>query len=553
MPSVLNTVVVGTDGAVPVYNPNGRWSWWSVAANMYVPNVNDYVVDPLTYTVYIVTAVNPTTLVSTLNEITPPFINGSFTPPDVLFGVGPGTQADTYRVYLNQAITPFTLAVDIRLQVAGTRTAYCVIFQGADIGQAAVPISMMYDANGNFVSNNVPLELVAFNNINNYSIKTVSVCNTNIALLDGEIVTAVFYDAQANVVSKRQLLVENTSFIRSLNVSLKYITGISLDSPFLSLGVSNTIEFPLNVPINALNLQCVVSYGSTVTLPVDGTKVKVIGLSQYISTIVGQQVPLVLSYLLGPNEVTYTAAIGNGNFITEDYTLVTTNPDNSYDVKVYGYPEWGGTGVGYIMRFFMVNLDRNVFFDVTPQVTFASITGLYNPELYGYVQRKSIELNLSEVSGTFNPYIFTQLLDINLIETPSGLSTPWTISQVSGSDIPAYGSGNGLVATVSSLTGNTEVNITSGISLFSTWLQQVFNQTFPLVNPYNETAAPTPTHFELFQGTNSVIYPITSWNQSLSIGTAIANYSNIYILFINRTAAGDQYLSVAGMLVDQIN
>lgn len=561
MNNVVALGVVGTDGQVPIYNPNGRWSWWSIdeiymgttGSNKYVPNVKDYIIDPTTFTVYIVTLIDPVTLVPSLNEIIPAAFNTGLSNTDILFGVGPGTQSDTYRVYLDTSLTPYTLAVDVRLRVAGTRTSYCIIYKGPLVADPANMISMIYDSNGNFISNKIPLELVAIDNTTNYSIKAVSVCNTSQPLVDGEIVTAVFYDAQANVVSKRQLLVENTSFIRSLNVSLKYITGIALDSPFLSLSSSSTIEFPLNVPVNALNLQGIVSYsdGSSITLPIDGVKFSVIGLDQYVSTIVGQKIPLVLTYALGPNEVTYSAALGNGNYITEPYYIVTTNSDNSYDVKIYGYPEWGGVGVGYTMRFFLVNLDRNIFIDVTEYTTFASDTGLYDPTQYGYVQRKAVQLNLNTASGIFKPYIFTQLMDINLITTPSGTITPWTVSQVSGSDIPPYGTG--LVATISSIVGLSLVNISGGITDFPTWLTKVYNQTFPLVNPYNETAAIAPTHFALIQGTNEVVYPITSWNQNLSGGLVFAEFSNVYIKFINRTVSGDQILSIAGMLVSQIN
>ncbi len=561
MGNLATTGVIGNDGVAPIYNPNGRWSWWSVTeiytaggpgSGKYVPNINDYAMDPDTATVYKVTAVDPITLAATLVETTMSPVPGSFVPPDILFGVGPGTQADTYRVYLDTSVIPYVLAVDVRLKVAGTKAKYCKIFLGSSLGSAGTVISMVYDANGNFLSNNVPLETVAMDNVTNYSIQVVAVCNTVEAIPDGEVVTAVFYDDQANVVSKRQLLVENTSFIRSLNVSQKYITSIALDCPFIPSTNGSSIEFPMNLPINALNIQCVVTYsdGSTITLPIDGTKVSLIGLNQYVSNIVGQKIPLVLSYKLAPNEVAYNAVNGNNKYITVAYDLVTTNPDNSYDVKVYGYPEWNGAVLGYVMRFFMVNLDRNIFFDVTPQTLFAANTGLFDPQKYGYVQRKAIEIDLSKVSGIFKPYIYTQLMDINLIQAPSGSATPWTMSQVSGSDIPAFG--QGLIATMSSLTNYTQLDITSGIVDFNTWLQNMYDYTFPLINTFNETTAPTPTHFSLWYKGQETIYPISSWNQPLAATVPFNLYDNVYIKFINRTVSGDMILSVAGMMINQV-
>ena len=138
MGNIVALGVVGTDGQVPIYNPNGRWSWWSIneiymgaaGANKYVPNVNDYVVDPTTFTVYIVTLIDPVTLIPSLNEVIPSAFNTGLSNTDILFGVGPGTQSDTYRVYLDTTVTPYTLAVDVRLRVAGTRTSYCIIYKG---------------------------------------------------------------------------------------------------------------------------------------------------------------------------------------------------------------------------------------------------------------------------------------------------------------------------------------------------------------------------------------------------------------------------------------
>ncbi len=556
-----NVTVTGNDGIQPVYNPNSRWQWWALpeiwtgttGANKYVPNVNDYVMDYTTYTVYQVEAVDPTTLLSTLVTVVPAFISGTFTPPDTLLGVGPGTQSDTYRVYLDTTTTPYTLAVDDRLRMMGTEASYCKIFLGSVLDNTGTVISMVYDSNGNFVSQNVPLELVGLDNITNYSIKIVSVCNTTTQMNDGEVVTVVVYGTAGNVVSKRQLLVENTSFIRSVNASLKYITSIELDSPFMSATQSSTINFPLNVPVNALNITGIVNYsdGSSVTMPIDGNKFSILGLGQYISTIVGQSIPLVASYMLGTGEVSYNTTQAYTKYITSPYNLVTTNPNNSYGVKIYGYPEW--TGTGYTMRWFLFNLDRNIYFDVTAYVQFATSTGAFNPTLYGYLQRKSIQLDLSKVSGTFLPYIATQLVDITLLEAPSGTTAPWTMSQVSGSDVPAYGSSTPMIAKISSATNYQNVDITAGITDYNTWLQQVYQWTFPLVNTYDETAAPTPTHINIIYGNTSAIYPITAWNTSLQIGSGqISNYSNVYIQFINRTTSGDQLLSIAGMLAVSI-
>lgn len=345
-----NVPVVGTDGVVPVYNPNARWTIFGIndvymgeeGTSKHVPKINDYVIDPATYTTYRVEALDPVTLIPTLKEIRPANMSYTLSETDVLFGVGPGTQADTYRVYLDKSTLPYTLAVDARLKVGGTLTNYAKIFKGSTIGEDGKVISKMYDSNGNFVSENVPLELIALDSHINHSIKAVPPCYTTEDLQDGEIVTAVFYNSLNGVVSKRQLLVENTSFIRSIDSSRKYVTHISLECPFMSPTLDHVIEFPLNIPLNALNLTGIVHYsdGSTMSLPVDGTKFRMYGLDQYVSSIVGQKVELVLSYTLSANETSYAGVGVEASYVTEPYDLVTIDPMVAillnYTVILYG-------------------------------------------------------------------------------------------------------------------------------------------------------------------------------------------------------------------------
>lgn len=84
----------GTDGGVPIYNPNGLWQIWAlqqvyrgqVGSNMYVPKVNDYVCDYTTNDWYRVSYVDPTTYVPTLVPLTTA-PNAVLTSGDLLQGV----------------------------------------------------------------------------------------------------------------------------------------------------------------------------------------------------------------------------------------------------------------------------------------------------------------------------------------------------------------------------------------------------------------------------------------------------------------------------------
>ena len=559
MPDISVLGVVGVDGHVPIYEPDGRWCMWSIdeifkegsnGAGHYVPKVNDYVVDPETYTTWIVTSIDAVTLYPVMSEKRPANMSYSLSETDVLFGVGPGTQSDTYKVYLDKSVMPYVLAIDARLKIGGTMSAYAKIFKGANTSDQSQIISRMYDGAGNFLTDRVPLELAAIDSHVNYSIKIASPCYTNFDLPDGELVTVVIYNIEGHVVSKRQCLIENTAFIRQVNTSQKYVTNISLESAFLSAAQDNTLEFPLNVPLNALNLIGVVHYsdGSSRKLPVDGTKFRMLGLEQYVSTIVGQQINLVPSYALSNDEAVYGAVTSNGRYVTEAYKLKTMDPNNAYTVKVFGYPVWVDPANGYQLRWFMFNLDRNVFFDVTNEVLIAPNFGAFNPKGYGYTQQKAIQLNLRDVSGAFKPYIHTQVFNIELKGQPNADATPWTVlSSLNSTDTP-YGN-NLFIHRLVNSPGATTFRVDAGIATEAEWLEQVYRKTYPLIDRNFETEAPAPTHFEVSYGGVKNTYAISNWNADLSLPINIPANGTIFIRFFRVANNTEINLSIAAMLV----
>jgi hypothetical protein len=119
--------VLGTDGVAPVFNPDEVWKMWSindvwqgidnVGSNRYVPKLKDYVVNPDTFETWIVDALDPVTLKPTLRQIRPYGMAFDLSTDDVLFGVGPGPDSETYRAYLNDSVFPHTLCIDQRLKI----------------------------------------------------------------------------------------------------------------------------------------------------------------------------------------------------------------------------------------------------------------------------------------------------------------------------------------------------------------------------------------------------------------------------------------------------
>jgi hypothetical protein len=475
-------------------------------------------------------------------------MNGSsviFSENDILLGVGPGTTKDTYRLYVDSSVIPSTADVDARLTVKGSMCNYCKVFKGSLIGDTGNVLSKIYDNTGNFISENVPLELVQIDSHINYSTKRPITFNVTEELRDAELVTAVFYADDGHVVSKAQLLVENTSFIRDIDASRKYITHISCDCAFMSDTNDSLIEYPINIPMNALNLMGTVWYsdGSHATLPVNGTKFTMLGLEQHLSSIIGQKVPLTLRYVLDASETSYAGVGVERNYVTEPYNLITVNPNNSYTTKLFGYPVWVDSYSGYRMRWWLLNQDRNVYFEVTGQVRFDDITGGFEPTLYGYVQRKQVSINLREVSGSFKPFVHTQLFEITLNHAPDASSTNWTIANEANVTRPVYGVG------LKAVVHGTKINLASGFNTLEEWLENVYYKTYPLVDLTREFYPIVPNEFVINYRGADYRYNINEWDQDLNIGNLIDLHSSLFIRFIKYTGVENLQLAVASMII----
>lgn len=517
-------------------------------ANRYVPKVNDYVTDPPTFQTYIVRSVNPVTWVPVLEPIAP---FGMPTAPveNTIFGGAPVVPTSHYLCYVDKSVTPHVMAVESRLMIPGSASRFAKVFKGLDLTDNTNVISRVYDSSGNFISQSIQLELASIDSHTNHAIKTVPPMNTVENLVDGEEVYLVIYNDSGHVTQKYKLLVENTGFIRSPSVGLKYISHISLKCAFMSPTLANQIDFPLNVPLNALNLMGQVHYsdGSILELPVDGTKFAMLGLNQHVSAIVGQKLNLDLRYTLSPGEHAYNGISNDGHHIVEPYDLVTVNPNNSYTVKLFVYPVWMGPLVGYELRFFLFNLDRNIYHDVTNEVHFSSSHGGYDPLRYGYVQNKSVSLNLRDISAAYKEFVHTQMITVTLYDRAELISDSWIVDNEATGVSSSYGVGiKALKPAISQLT------IGCGCTTQEQWLDKVYKKTKPLVDQATELGPVTPTHFVLHYGNMIQEFPISQWNSTLNTQVDIPLYQTVFIRFIKRYGAMDMQLSMAAMLVKSL-
>ncbi len=560
---MTTTPPAGSDGIVPVQYMNSRWTQYNLSelymgpstpgSGKYVPNVNDFAVDVNLYQYYKVIAVDPTTAIPTLLPITGAIPDDQFSANDRLLAPAVGPEPNTFILFVNQGVKPFSCNVDQRCYIPGNGAVTCQATIGSPEDGSYKVISAMYDQSGNLIGQSIPL--VPQNSVavgpGNVLVQTVPSFSTTVALTNNQVVTMYFYNSAGTVVSLRQLVVLNSAVIPSPNVGLKYVVGISLTSPFLSSTNPTQIVYPLNVPLTGLNLMGVVNYsdGTSITLPVNGTKFTMMGLnSGYLATVIGQEIPLVLRYNLSPGEVAYgVSANSNGFFITQSYQCITGDADGQYSGKLFGYPVWVSAVAGYQMRWFLFNLDRNIWYDATAYVQY---TTPLNPLAYGIQQALQVSVNLQSLNGSNPNFLLTQTLSVTLLNQATEQETDFTVAFTPGQS-PVFGTNLGAVSTFISAE-LTSINLTNGFTYLTDWLTALYWNTQPLFDPSVEATAPTPNFFSLVVGNEEWEFPISQWNQSLLLSEGVANASTLFIRFFYRPGTGaDLQLAIAGIPVWQ--
>lgn len=539
------------DGYTVTYDPDALWRLWDidqiytgvVGQNKHVPKVRDHLINPITDQRYRVTAIDPLTLVPTYEDIT----NGTSNEGELL-AAGVGSQPDTYRIYLDSSVTPHKLHIDARLKLHADTAAYAKIFKGTNISATGHVLGMLYDQNGTFLTHNIPLVLVAMDTHENHGIKVVPTCYTNEELVDGAMVTVVIYTAEGGEVSRRTLWVNNSSFIPDLAYDTRYVSHVTLESPFMSQTDDHVIEYPINVPLQAMNMFGRVHYsdGSSISLPVDGGKFALLGLERFVGTYPGQHVPLVLRYRLDTTEVAYGQLVSaDGKHISEPYDLVTTEQRGAFTIKLSGYPVWRSDLSEYQLRWFMSDLNRDVMFDVTPYIYFNQSSDVFNPVGYGLVQKLSVRVNLKDVSQALPSFIHTQTQTVVLMSPGTVAGANWKLAFEPNQE-PLFG--EALSAQVNMINQNLwRLNIRAGITNFNDWLDRVFYDSKPLYDLRKEQKAPEPTHIVLFIGAARSEVPISMWNQEFTVSLNLSSQSNLQMEFICRTDQGDLRLGVVAV------
>lgn len=557
MGNITIDIPVGTvDGKPPLRNPDGLFQTWNlkdiwfgtVGDGKYVPNVKDVVFNMETLEVFYVFSVDEVTLIPTLKPFNMSINTGNVTEEDFLIGVGPGGVDQTYRLYIDKSVRPYQMAIEGRDYWPGSDLRCYQIVVGSEVTGDLKIISALYDQSGNYLGTDIPLELAAMRNHTNYCMWAFPPCSTSQELKDNDVVWCRVFGANGGLRSKFPLLVENSSFIRLTDAAYKYVTSISLESPFLSSHDTHLLEYPLNVPLSGLNLFGVVHYsdGSTRRMPVDGTKFEIFGFNNFVATTVGEETKLLLKYNFSSDEFHYGSSVSKERCMIEKFRAVSTKEDGSYTVKLFCYPVWIDEVNGYRLEYYLFNLDRKTWMRVTPYVEYNANLPAFNPIQYGVNQQISVSIDLSKINPTFKAWIHVQVIDITLYRKATDhSSTPWTIAY-ERNQTPVFGLNNW--CNVTFVNDNLKyLDITCGETIFANWLARLYWPTKPLFSPTHESKAPEPNFFSIITRDGEYEFPIKQWNTQLTINGLLANDETVFVRFFKRTADTDLQLAMAAL------
>lgn len=543
---------------VPVWNPNGLWKEWAAseiyigpagigAGNIgrYVPKVGDRIFDASSG-LSIVIEVDSSTLISKWQAYNLPATVD--TGISQLLGVGPQYPQQGYYVYVDNTVSPPEMAFDSMFRTYQPTATYVRVFSDTSTNGSLEVLSAYYNQSGVYVDDQIPLNKIEGDVTGNYKIPVTAYAKRQVT--NGETVVVIFYDSTGLPTTKLSMTVVDSGIIRQSNSANREIASVELISSYLSPTDNRRLMVPTTVLMTSIDISCRVTYsdGTSRDKSIDGNKIMLSGLDEFIPTQVGQTSPLTLFYQLDSTE-SYTGVVTSTRIIREAYTIETTALPNAYAVKLFMYPEWIDAATGYKMRHFMYALDRLAFYDVTALVEASTGSAVWDPTLYNTKQHMAYALDLSKVSPSFTSYRHVQKNDITLMSNgESGAETPWFVNYETGDE--DYG--GALECRLKYISSQVwSVELSQGIATYAEWLDRLYYRVHPLYDIAMETAPPVPTHFILQVDNIRVRRAVSTWNTAFTIATGGHVGELGLVRWVKEVNGVDLELACSGLIIRQ--
>ena len=431
-----------------------------------------------------------------------------------LFGYGPGDASSSARLYVDTSVQPHRLAVDASICFYGEDKKEVKIFLGTDINNPANVISARYNSSMSYISDTIPLELVAHEDVNNLAVKSVKEAHCSKTVKDGDLVTMVVYNHSGSITKVKELVVRITDFIVPAEAPVNRVTHVELVSPFMSSVEPDLLEIPINVPMSSLAVMARIHYADRIVeKSIDGAKIQLHGADDRISTVIGETDPLVLTYKLSNNETSVDSQGGLSRHVSRPYRMRSTAVEGSYSVKLFVVPQWVNEYTGYTLDYYLYDLDRGDYHLVTSYVETGVNAQPFDGLKYGELQRILVAIDLDKVDPRLKAYRHVQQIGISLMDDGLSEATGWLI-RYDLTKANEYGRDLACRATMMSI-GNWNIDLTCGYSDIEDWLENLYYDSQPLYDPRNESKALQPTHFVLQINGIRTEYELAAWDDTL--------------------------------------
>lgn len=483
-----------------------------VSLGKYLPNIDDLFVD-VNNSLYRVADVDYTT-----QSYTEEFLMNLATAQTDNEGNRRLHNAESNRLFIDTSVMPHTVRCSRGVEVAGSshnKVKYVRGASGGTTGGGEV-LSRVYNDEGVLISDAIELELIDSDKL----YKVPKQGHIAQALLDGESIYAIFFDANDQISDMFHLVVRNTTWSIKGNSVNKLVDNIELVSSFLSKVENDLLEVPININNGSIDLMVKVNYhdGSASDLiSIGDPRIKVFNLDK-TNTVANATRNVTVIYTLAEDESAVNISSPYARTVARTYTLKNVLIDKAYALKIFTYPEWVNSSTGYVLRHYLCNLDRTISIDITSNVTLGD-SAAFNGKLYAVKQHMQLVVNLEDVDSTFKDYRHVQDVAISLNRPGNQEGSKWLIDY--SDDGVSYG--GDAVASISQTGGFWETDITSGKSSLEAWLSNFYYASEPLYDPSVNTKAPTPNAFSVVYNNETRTYPIEDWNTDLLIDGGAIN------------------------------
>lgn len=469
---------------------------------------------------------------------------------DWIFGIRGGPMIGEAMLAVDFSQRPNVARVDATIMRPGAN--YALLFRGNN--PAGKIISAVYDQGGVMQTNKIPTPLAEILDRTNLEIKTTgqfSVTENEESLVNGTQCFLAFYDADGDFIPPGQLVrVQHSAYMKDHRIGIKYVDSIRLLAPWFSnSNQPEKIIVPINVNLLSLELRAEVLYSdgnSSGPMPVNGEKFSLEGLQEHRPTYPGQTSDVVLVYKLGPAEQFYKARPGNPLFERVTYTLEAGNVEGAYTPRLFTYPQWDASILGYRLQHFLYDLDRKTFVDVSDVVTINERSPAWRPSQYGVAQSMIFNINLRDVAPTYVSATFIQYTEIVLYRDINTVGKKFDVSFVF--DKPTY---QNKEAKAVNNGASTTVSVRQDFYRINDWINAMYWSVYPSYDTFNEDKAPLPTHFYLMhEDGRKWLYPLEDWNKDLPISVSMQPGKTWYIVWVARDGNGNELqLANTGVIV----